>query len=209
MIGQINIVDRIPETLNRVIPRYFITEEEHDTTNVTSVLGTPVYSNLEFLKVSGTSRDNSLEVNGADGGKDVMLRIDTVLFVVTQTKNIIITSIQGQQNIQTDPNDPNSRKNIFSTVKEYISGGDYMITINGAIMSEHPNLYPHDDVSLFIELMNLPKSIPVASNFLNLFSIGEIVVEHFEIAEKLGSRNEVPFIINCLSDFPIQFKLNA
>ena len=209
MLPQINIVDRIPETVNRIIQRYSITPEDEDGPTAYSFLGTPVYSNLEFLKVSGTSRDNSQGINGQDGQKDVMLRIDTVLFVVTHTKNIIITPIQGQQNIVKNPNDPTQSKPIFSTVKEYISGGDYMITINGAIMSEHPNLYPKSDVSLFIELMNLPKSLPIASNFLNLFSVGNIVVEHFEIAEKVGTRNEVPFIINCLSDYPIQFKLNA
>lgn len=209
MIGQINIVDRIPETLNRVIPRYFITEEKHDDTNVTSALGTPVYSNLEFMKVAGTSRDNSLGVNGADGEKQVMLRIDTVLFVVTQTKNIVITPIQGQLNVKPkNNNDPNQGKPIYSTVKEYVSGGDYMITINGAIMSQFPNFYPKDEVSLFIELMNLPTPLPIASYFLGLFSVDNIVVEHFEIAEKLGSRNEVPFIINCLSDAPVQFTLN-
>lgn len=193
----LNFSDRSVEVLNRIIPRYSITEENSDTPIAQSMLGTPVYSTLEFMKVSGTSKVNP---------NDVMIRIDTALITVSQTKNIIITAIQGQQTSeQTDT----SKKRIFSTVKEYISGGDYMITIRGAIMSEYPNVYPREDVELLVELLSLPKQLPIASGFLDLFSISNIVVENFSVSEKVGSRNEVPFEINCLSDEDIEFKLNA
>jgi len=191
-IPQINI-DRIPEVANRILSRYTVDTEQSDEATAISNLGTPIYSNLEFLKTSGTSADNSIAVGEQRGNSQVLLRIDTVLMVVTQTKEIVRTAIQGRN----------------GTVKEYISEGDYMINIQGAIMSDIPNVYPREDVELFIEICSLKKSIPIASMFLDMFSIQNIVVGDFSIAEKIGSRNEVPFQINALSDYPIEFKLNA
>ena len=200
------LIPNRPELINRLIPRYDITPEPTDDQIAQSYLGTPVYSNLEFLKVSGTSRDNSIDVNGQDNGAEVMLRVDTVIIEVMQTKNIVITPIQGQV---TGGQNENGKLKIFSTVKEYISGGDYMINISGMIVSQYPNVFPHEEVVLLQELLNLPKAIPVASKFFDLFSISNIVVESFTVAEKMGSRNEVPFQIQALSDEPIEFTLNA
>src|SRR6188768_455318 len=131
------LIPNRPELINRLIPRYDITPEPTDDQIAQSYLGTPVYSNLEFLKVSGTSRDNSLDVNGQDNGAEVMLRVDTVIIEVMQTKNIVITPIQGQV---TGGQNENGKLKIFSTVKEYISGGDYMINISGMIVSQYPNV---------------------------------------------------------------------
>ncbi len=186
-------IDRIPEIAYRILTMREIEPEQADESNFVSQLGTPVYSNLEFLKTSGTSADNSQAVGEQRGNSQVLLRIDTVLMVVTQTKEIIRTAIQGRN----------------GTVKEYISDGDFYINIQGAIMSNYPLVYPKEDVELFIEIMGLKKAIPIASMFLDMFSIQNMVVENYSIAEKLGSRNEVPFQINALSDYPIEFKLNA
>jgi hypothetical protein len=93
------------------------------------------------------------------------------------------------------------------TVKEYISDGDFMISMRGAIVSPYLDVFPSEEVALFIELMGLPKQIPVASEFLARFSIFDIVVERYSIAQKLGSRNEVPFEITALSDIPLEFEL--
>jgi len=166
------------------IPYGEIQAEPADQAQFESYLGTPVWTPLEFLKTSGTSLDNSLGVGRSNGNSDTLLRIDTVLIVVNQTKNIIKTPIQGRN----------------GTVKEYISMGDFEINIKGAIVSPYPLVYPKEDVSLFVELMNLPKPIPIASEFLRLFEIDVLVVENYSVAEKLGSRNEVPFEITAISD---------
>jgi hypothetical protein len=188
---------------NVAIPHYIIQPEPSDDRNFTSKLGTPVYSNLEFLEVSGTSLDNSQGVgvqgssqeNLARDGQDlkVFLRVDTVLFTVVGTKNVIKTAIQGRK----------------GTIKEYISQGDYQINVKGAIVSEFPNVYPEQDVRLLIELLELPKPIPIASKFLDMFAIFNVVIDpEFTISEKLGSRNEVPFEFNCISDSPDDFELS-
>lgn len=189
-----NFSDRAPEIVNRLIPRYGnIQPEQSDEPIGYSYLGTPVYSNLEFLRVSGTSLDNSLNVGAQNGNSETILRIDTVLITVHQSKYIVKTAVQGRD----------------GTVKEYISMGDYEINIQGIIVSQFPNVYPKDDVRLLIELLELPKSIPVASGFLTLFDVHEIVIDDYDISEKMGSRSEVLFNILASSDKPLELKINA
>lgn len=120
------------------------------------------------------------------------LRIDTVLMEVDQTKNIVKTDIQGRN----------------GTVKEYISDGDYMVTIRGVIVSPYPNVFPREDIDLLIKYCQVTEQLPVSSFFLDLFGITDIVIDRYKISEKLGSRNEVPFEIMALSDYPIEFQLN-
>lgn len=173
--------------------RVFDAEQSDDPQDY-SYLGTPVYSNLQFLKVSGTSFDNSLNVGAqVNNNSEVMLRIDTVLLDVTRTRNIKKTDIQGRD----------------GSIKEYISNGDYVINVKGAIVSDFPNLYPEQEVKLLSELLSLNKAIPVASKFLDMFGISNLVVDpEWSISERLGSRNEVPFEFNAISDFPDDFELS-
>lgn len=178
---------------DRLVPRYnFVADPEPDATAFRSYLGTPVYSPLEFLKTAGTSLDNSLGVGEAKGNSEVLLRIDTVLFMVSQSKNIVKTPIQGRN----------------GTIKEYISDGDFMIDIRGVIVSPFQEIFPKDEVSLLNELLGLPKSIPIACEFLQIFGIDSIVVEYYNISQKLGSRNEVPFEIQAISDLAEEITLN-
>lgn len=188
-----DIPSRVVPLAYRLIPHYHIDPEPSDENEFVSVLGTPVYSNLEFMKVSGTSLDNSIGVGLQNGNSDVFIKIDTVLFTVTGSKNIIKTPIVGRR----------------GTVKEYVSMGDYQINVKGAIVSPYLNVYPEDEVRLLIELLELPKAIPIASKFLDMFNITSFVVDpEFTISEKLGSRNEVPFEFNAVSDFPDDFELS-
>ena len=192
-----DIISRAVPLAYRLIPHYSIEPEDSDTAQFTSDLGTPVYSTLEFLKVSGTSLDNSLGVGG-QAPSEIFLRIDTVLITVTGSKNIIKTPIVGRR----------------GTVKEYISMGDYQINVKGAIFPDqtktsNANVYPRDRVDLLIQLLTLPKPLPIACDFLGQFDINFLIVDpEFTISEKVGSRNEVPFEFNAISDFPDDFELS-
>tara|TARA_R110000822_G_scaffold51872_15_gene134747 strand:+ start:542 stop:1204 length:663 start_codon:yes stop_codon:yes gene_type:complete len=162
--------------------------DDFDKSDQTSYLGTAVFSNLIFepdpvLNSTGTFTD----IDGIDQTFEG-LRIDTVLFQIQRTKNIIKTAIQGKN----------------GTVKEYTSDGDYQISIDGSIVSENPNKYPADDVKKLIKLMSIPESIGVTSEFLSYFGITDVVVESYSIAQNVGFLNVQPFSIKLLSDTPIE-----
>lgn len=155
-----------------------VTEDDVDQVVKTTYLGTPVFSNLIFDAEPDTPENFALE-------------IDTVLMTVDMTKNLVLTPLQGKN----------------GTVKEYISDGDYLVDIRGEIISELPNVYPKDLVTRLVNLCKVPHQLNVSSFFLQLFSVSSIVVQRYEIAEKLGSRNSVPFTIQALSDTPIELQI--
>lgn len=183
------IIPPQPPLNNDLIPRYFYSPDPEDEPIYTSYLGTPVYSNLIFSS-DGVDVGNPTSLDPDNGKQD--LRIDTVLFDVSMTKNIKVTDIQGRN----------------GTIKEYISDGDYMINIKGAIVSPYPLVFPKEDVDLLIRYSKVSTEIKVFSFFLDLFSITDIVIKEFKLSEKLGHRNQVDFEINALSDRAIEFRLN-
>lgn len=157
-----------------------VTPEPTDDTVGTSMLGTPVYSNLIFLADPDTPENRDL-------------RMDTILMYVSQFRNIIVTPVAGRN----------------GTVKEYISDNDYDIEVRGLIVSEHPNVFPREEVEALKNICKLKKAVQVAGNFLEIFDISYAVITAYDIGEKLGSRNEVPFTLRMLSDDPIEIKVNA
>jgi hypothetical protein len=143
-----------------------------DDAELNSYLGTPVFSDL------------TLKTNEQDVG----LNIQTVLFDVQQSKNIVKTSIQGRP----------------GTVKEYISDGDYEITINGIIVEPFSSAYPVSQVQDFLRLMRHQDSLIAICPFLQLFNVYNVVVESYNLPQQIGFQNQQVFSINAISDEPIE-----
>lgn len=115
------------------------------------------------------------------------LELQTVLSEISMTKNIVKTELQG----------------VDGTVKEYISDGDYEITIQGAIVSED-DFYPEDGATLLHQLCLVKDALVVESDFLQLFDIYNIVVESYSFPEQEGFLNMQLFELQCISDKPIE-----
>lgn len=186
---------------------------EIDESDKTSFLGTPVFSNLELLPGKFTPYGETTAIN-YEG-----LRIDTVLFTVTQQKNIIQTPIVGRQ----------------GTIKEYIADGDFVITCEGIIIGEtvegaaqketgdagagdagesgpilkkQPigNRYPDRDVNRFVKLMEVPEALKFRAPFLERFGSFDLVVDSYDLPESRGASNYQVFVLRLLSDTPIELQ---
>ena len=171
-----------------------LTEEEADANDpqITSYLGTPVFSNIIFIPGSYKDKKgqtvNSGEILKNDE-KNENFKIDTVLFDVSQQKQIIKTNIQG----------------LSGTVKEYISKGDYQISIRGAVVSPSSLRYPEEEVAQLKEYLEAEAAIGVASRFLDdVFNIQTIVIESFSFPQVEGLQNVQLFEISAVSDDPIE-----
>ncbi len=116
------------------------------------------------------------------------LQIDTVLFDVAMRRNIVTTAIQGRD----------------GTVKEYISDGDYDVTIRGMLIEQSASAYPADQVRELLRLVQVPNAIIAVSPFLQLFRIFELVVVDYRLVQREGFQNTQLFELNCLSDAPIE-----
>lgn len=187
----------IPELVlsNPNLPRYFITPESNDEPGFTSYLGTKYYSHCELRKypVGSTRSSKSNSLNNIQSGGIESMIFKSCLITIEQTKNIIKTAIQGRN----------------GTIKEYISLGDYMITIEGLIVSEElfsPISFPKFEVDGFKQIMeftgddpNDQNSLTIVCPLINKFA-RKVIVDSYELKEVQGSINSVEFRINLSSD---------
>lgn len=177
----------LPKT-DATVESFKDTPVKFNQTAIKSYLGTNVFSNLNIKY--RTKGDNTTEVR--------RLMIDTALFVITQTKNVITTAIQGRD----------------GTVKEYVSLGDYKITIKGVIAG-YPGTYPqskaqgefNSPVSDLIDACNDNRAVDVESWYLTMFGIYKLVITDFTIGQNEGEYSLQPFEITALSDTPFQLDI--
>jgi len=144
-------------------------------------LGNPVYGSLEVEP--GQYKD--LEGNDIpyDG-----VRIDAVIITVAQSKNIVKTPIQGRN----------------ATFKEFVSSGDYAITIEGIIASGEENVYPTVEVNALLQICQVPEPIRFINEFLARFEIDDVVIESFEFPQRAGYRDNQAFRIRAISDTALE-----
>ena len=165
-----------------------IPEGDVEESNYVSLLNTPVIDNLVF------KAGKYIPLGQTEPIPYDELRIDTVIIEVSQTKNIVKTSVQGRN----------------STVKEYVSDGDYLISIRGVIQSREPSeqkKYPEDLMNNFIKILKAERSVIIISKFLNeVFGINDIVIETYSVPQVEGLRNQQPFSISASSDVPIDLE---
>ena len=156
----------------------------------TSMLGTEVFTNLTFQSGSYLPLDGGLPISYAG------LTIDSVLMVVSQTKNIITTQIQGKS----------------GTFKEYVSENDFQIEVSG-LLTNKDNTYPEFTVETLMTLFSVPDSLQVTSEFLNHFGvisptglsgIDEVVITDYNFPQQEGFRNQQLFNCKMISDTPIE-----
>ena len=158
---------------------------ERDEPVGSSLLGNPVMDNLNIE--AGTYRQDGRLISYS------AISIDSVVFVVSQTKEIVITKVAGRA----------------GSVKEYISEGDYQIQIQGAIVSPHQGVYPQDEVDNFIQVLKSPVALGVVSKFLQLFNINDLVITDYGLPQQKGYENVQLFQINALSDIAIELELRT
>lgn len=163
---------------------FFIDPNEPDQPDAFSYLGTEVFSNL-IINGGSYFDENGVEITYPAFG------CDTVLFNVTQTKNIVKTAIQGRN----------------GTIKEYISDGDFEIEVRGVIVSKNPLHYPDDEVASLVEVLKVPTELRITSSFLNNLGIDDVVIENYSFQQNEGFYNSQLFTIKMVSETPIELRI--
>lgn len=148
-------------------------------------LGTDVYSNLDISGVTYTSNTGAqTTIQG--------ITLDTVLFNVSQSKNVLKTNIQGSDG---------------GTVKEYIGQGDYNVDI-ALIVTGANGVYPFDTVAQLKRLLDAPVALKVNSYYLNNLGIYNIVIENYNFPQEPGGYSQQPVNIQAVSDLPVVLQIS-
>ncbi len=189
----INVKGRTASELKTAVYRENLVSKE-EAFDKRSLFGTPVYSNLEIPAGQYTDFDgNVINYEG--------VRLDTVIFDVSQERNIIRTAVSGKA----------------GTVKQFIADGDYVINCQGLITGESFKTnsgfgvqavagVPEEEIRKLKIICSVPKEIEVISSFLDFFDITTVVIMAPTFAEKEGVRTEVFFACSMISDNPIELK---
>ncbi|QCW20332.1 tail-related protein [Flavobacterium phage FPSV-S1] len=181
--------------LGLIKPKPFTkTQADQEITDRYSYLGTPVFSNLQIP--AGEYKDNDGNTVQFDG-----IRVDTAIFEVTLSKNIVSTAINGRD----------------GTVKQFISNGDYEIKCSGIIVGQsdasnagfdvkYTNSVPEIEIRKFNAIAKIPQEIEVVSEYLDFFDISTVVITEASFAQREGFRDSILFNFSMLSDRPIELK---
>ena len=162
-------------------PQSFDDIEFQESIGVSS-LGTLLYDDVTFP--AGAYKTNQGNVVRYE-----QFKMESVTFIVSQSKNIVRTEISGRN----------------GTVKEYNNEGDYNITLQANI-NESDSLFPADTLLLFHELKKVPESVPIVSKILNsIFDIDNVVIDDFEMNPNTGKSN-VLLSMKLTSDLPFNIK---
>lgn len=116
------------------------------------------------------------------------LVVNDAVVTVTQEKHIVRTTLVG----------------LNGTIKEYISGGDYDISISVGIVAvdsdgQIVDEYPEEGIREVREFLDENKAIEVSSVFFELFDISRIVVTRFALSQDTHS-NRQTIDVKALSD---------
>lgn len=157
----------------------------------------PLEANAEDFALNGTDYLGVPTLTSlAFKWKDFELVLLECIVTINQEKNIVSTPMQGRD----------------GTIKEYISDGDYTITIDAAVSNynesdpETSKSYPIEKIKTLIGFLKLKESFEVQSDFLTLFGIYNIVVKSYGMVQETHS-NRQSFQIQCLSDTPYEIKI--
>lgn len=152
--------------------------------------------NPEFLDLSeleGRTWLTSLAIKY--GSKEFIF--NECLISLNMEKNIVATALQGRN----------------GTIKEYISDGDYNISIDAGVSTytieqngEYNIDYPLDAIVELKNILSLPETLEVQSDFLEIFGIKSAVVKSFSLQQETYS-NRQSINIQMLSDEPYEIKL--
>lgn len=154
--------------------------------------GEPMLSELRELE--GQTWLTTLKIT--HGAKS--FTFEECLISINMEKNIVTTALQGRN----------------GTIKEYISDGDYNITVDAGVSTyqvqneenEIDISYPVDAVKELQELLALPEALEVQSDFLDIFGIDSAVVKSFSLQQETHS-NRQSISIQMLSDRAYEIKL--
>lgn len=158
--------------------------------------GNPEFQSLKDLE--GRPWLTSLTLRYTDEKTKASYEFEFIECIITvnQEKNIVTTPLQGRN----------------GTIKEYISDGDYSVTIDAGISNYTEGddtgaslEYPIDKVTELQKILNLPETLKVQSDFLEVFGIRSAVVKSFYLSQETHS-NRQSIQIMMLSDEPYEIK---
>lgn len=149
---------------------------------------------LQLKEQLGRFFVTDLSLGISENSRDIEFR-DAVCSV-NQSKQIVSTAVVG----------------LSGTIKEYISAGDYDITLTVGIAKydsegNQQDEYPEEQLRKLIEILSHDEALYVHSDFLQMFGITKVVVQGYQLEQMTHSNIQI-VRISLLSDEDYVIKNN-
>lgn len=171
--------------------KYSLPEEPEEDNRQADRYGVPLPPNNEGTGLLGLPVFAQVHFLPQPGFAGIVLNDPIV--EVSRDKIILTTEVQGRD----------------GTVKEYISQGDYAVTIKG-ILASNPldgrvsRRYPEAEVLALKKVVEVPEALPVAGRLFRILGIRNLVIKGVSWPALPGFTNLQAFELRCLSDDPIE-----
>jgi len=165
--------------------------ESHENKFNTLLMKFMIYPKIEI-----SEDEKSISIIDLQNMKFKEILLNECIITISQDKNIVSTTIPGRA----------------GTVKEYISDGDYQITLDIGLsafnFNEKSNSfeYPISNVEEFLEMLRLSVPITLQSDFLNAFEIDTAIVKSYNLQQETHS-NRQSIVVNMISDSNMLIKI--
>lgn len=166
-----------------------------------SYLNTPVFGSFIFGDLQNKSANNYVDQFG-ETKNFTPLKFHECTYQVNQSKNIVTTALQG----------------FNGTVKEYVSDGDFSISIDGRLSGVYDDItdsfnsssqYPAEYVQDLVAALKVPAAIPMSNQILSgIFGINFVVVTNYGFPRNTAGMNYQQFTLDLISDRPIEIVLS-
>lgn len=160
--------------------RYNLTDRDSNIKKLVEA-NTPV-NLLQEKGLDGSPIRHYIQLQVKDEGENYTFFDGHAIIKISERKNILLTKVQGRD----------------LTRKEYISGGDYNITISGKIVSPYQDVYPTKEVMDLIKILKHKDVITCQSPYLDMFEISTILILSYDLPQAIGFSNVQNYTINAV-----------
>ncbi len=137
---------------------------------------------LQEKGLNGTPIRHYIQLQIKDGSENYQFFDGHAVIKLSEQKNILLTKVQGRD----------------LTRKEYISGGDYNITITGKIVSPYQDVYPTKEVMDLIKILKHKDVVTCQSPYLDMFEVNTILILSYDLPQAIGFSNVQNYTINAV-----------
>ena len=175
--ARLSLMKLSPSQVNKLAPSW----EGHDGAVQTTGLSVPITDRNYWEGRYVLTEILLKKENGAE------LLINDATVTISREKHIVRTSLVG----------------LDGTIKEYISNGDYDISITVGIVAvkdgQIVDEYPEDGIGAVRDFLEENKPIQIKSVFFDIFGIDKIVITRFSLKQETHSNRQV-IDVRALSD---------
>ena len=112
----------------------------------------------------------------------------SALVTISQKKNILMTKVEGRD----------------MSRKEFISSGDIMVTVTGAVYGSLPEQYPEEEIQSLRAMLSTKEVVNVDNPLLNRFGIDGLLILSFKLNQSKGSRNKQSYTFEAVYEKPLE-----